>query len=148
MLSFPVCNYFKSLARIRSPYRHTVLSRAAAAEGLDSVKCSLAGPWLCGIYFLSRNMTSVGCELSLGSINTATFLSCRRPSCTPPLLRPVGRKGGVVVTQSPFLKSHLACTKGNRGSWCERRPQYSFDCTHTHARTPLSDAFTTGTSLS
>lgn len=82
VLSFPVCNCSKSLARIRSLYRDTVLSRAAS-EGLDSGKCPLAGPWLCGIYFLSRNMTSAGCELSLGSINTATFLGCYWSSCMP-----------------------------------------------------------------
>lgn len=59
VLSFPVCNCLKSCAGIRTPHRPVVL-HGAAAEGLDSGKCPLAGLWLCGIYFLSRNMTSAG----------------------------------------------------------------------------------------
>lgn len=58
-------------------------SSAEQQQRVWTVKCPLAGLRPCGISFLSGNMTSAGRKLSLGSINTATFLGCRRSSCAP-----------------------------------------------------------------
>lgn len=79
VLSFPVCNYLKSLAGIRSHNRRPVLRRAAA-EGFGLPERPLARPRMCGIYFLSGNMTSAGRELGVCSINNAAFLGRSRAS--------------------------------------------------------------------
>ena len=110
MLSFPVCNCFKSLTRIRPPHRHTDTHSPQQQQQQRGmvVKRPLAAAWLCGIYFLSRNMTWAGCELSTGSINTPAFSSCHRSSSTPTV--PSCRKEKVEPRsqRGPFLKSHRA----------------------------------------
>lgn len=77
-----------------------------------TVKYPLACLWLWGIYFLSRNMTSAGTS-SAWAPSAAPQSQATAIPPSHPLLLPIGRKGGVILAQRPFLRRHLACVKTN-----------------------------------
>lgn len=105
---FLVCNYLKGLAGIGAHNRRPVLHGAAAAEGL-------ASPMPLGT---TKNVWDL---FSVRKYDLSAPYRFHQQACIlgpRPYLpeAPVGRKGGAMLTQSSFLKNHLAGPKRNRGS--------------------------------
>lgn len=103
VLSFPVCNCHAGIRSHNSPQ----LSRGF---GL------LNAPWQdrdCMVFIFCPEIWPQRATSSVWVPSTPphSWAAAVPPACPP--LRPVGRKGGVRVTQSPFLKSHLAAAERN-----------------------------------
>lgn len=106
VLSFPVCNYLKSLAGIRAHNRRPVLHGAAAAEGL-------ASPVPLGTTKNVWDLFSVR-KYDLSVLRAPYRFHQRGRILGPrPYLpqAPVGRKGGAMLRLRSFLKSHRAGPK-------------------------------------
>lgn len=110
VLSFPVCNYLKK------PRRNKVSQQAPSPPQSSSRGFGLLNaPWqkqeCVGFIFCPE----IWPQRAASSVYVPSTPPHSWAAVVPPS-RPVGRKGGVILTQSGFLKSHLAGSKRNRSS--------------------------------